>query len=47
MGRQSGSQKQLFASINLDDHVPDDHLLWGIDQFGDLSASPLVVGIWV
>jgi transposase len=37
MGRQYGGQKRLFYSFNLDDHVPTDHLLRGIDQFLDLS----------
>ena len=37
MGRQRGRQKQLFYSFNLDDHVPSDHLLRGIDQFLDLG----------
>jgi transposase len=37
MGRQPGGQKQLFYSFNLDDHVPADHLLRGIDRFLDLS----------
>jgi len=37
MGRQSGGHKQLFYSFNLDDHVPSDHLLRGIDQFLDLG----------
>jgi hypothetical protein len=37
MGQQVGDQKQLFYSFNLDDHVPGDHLLRGIDQFLDLS----------
>jgi hypothetical protein len=37
MGRQCGGQKRLFYSFNLDDHVPSDHLLRGIDQFLDLS----------
>jgi hypothetical protein len=37
MGRQRGGQKPLFYSFNLDDHVPPDHLLRGIDQFLDLS----------
>jgi transposase len=37
MGRQPGGQKQLFYSFNLDDHVPPDHLLRGIDQFLDLG----------
>ena len=37
MGRQRSGQKQLFYSFNLDDHVPSDHLLRGIDQFLDLG----------
>ena len=37
MGRKPGGQKQLFYSFNLDDHVPSDHLLRGIDQFLDLG----------
>ena len=37
MGRQPGGQKKLFYSFNLDDHVPADHLLRGIDQFLDLG----------
>ena len=37
MGQQPGGQKKLFYSFNLDDHVPGDHLLRGIDQFLDLS----------
>src|SRR2546428_225684 len=37
MDRQAGGQKKLFYSLNLDDHVPADHLLRGIDQFLDLS----------
>ena len=37
MGQQSGGQKQLFYSFNLDDHVPADHLLRGIDRFLDLG----------
>jgi len=37
MGRQAGGQKKLFYSFNLDDHVPADHQLRGIDQFLDLS----------
>jgi len=35
---QSGSQDQLFYSFNLNDHVPGDHLLRGIDRFLDLGA---------
>ena len=37
MGQQSGGHKQLFYSFNLDDHIPSDHLLRGIDQFLDLG----------
>jgi transposase len=37
MGQQSGGQKQLFYSFNLDDHVPAEHLLRGIDRFLDLG----------
>ena len=37
MGRQSGCQKQLFYSFNLEDHIPTAHLLRGIDRFLDLS----------
>jgi transposase len=37
MGQQGGSQDRLFYSFNLDDHVPRNHLLRGIDRFFDLS----------
>ena len=37
MGRQSGGQEQLFYSFNLEDHVPQDHLLRGINRHLDLS----------
>src|SRR4030088_1101362 len=37
MGQQSGGHKQLFYSFNLDDHIPSDHQLRGIDQFLDLG----------
>src|SRR6202165_4375497 len=37
MGQQPGGQKQLFYSFDLDDHVPSDHLLRGIDQFLELG----------
>ena len=37
MGHQSDSQDKLFYSFNLDDHVPQNHLLRGINQFLDLS----------
>lgn len=29
MGHQSDSQKKLFYSFNLEDHVPQNHLLRG------------------
>ncbi len=35
MGQRSGDQEQLFYVFNLDDHVPKDHLLRGIDHFFD------------
>jgi hypothetical protein len=37
MGSQGGEQEQLFYSFSLEDHVPKDHLLRGIDRFLDLS----------
>ena len=37
MWQQSAGQERLFYSFNLDDHVPCDHLLRGIDRFLDLS----------
>jgi len=37
MGQQSDSQKKLFYSFNLEDHVPQNHLLRGIDRYLDLS----------
>jgi transposase len=37
MGSQGGAQERLFYSFNLDDHVPRDHLLRGVDRFLDLS----------
>ena len=37
MGRQQAAQAPLFYAFNLDDHVPANHLLRGIDQFLDLS----------
>lgn len=36
MGSQA-AQEQLFYSFSLEDHVPKDHLLRGIDRFLDLS----------
>lgn len=38
MGHQSCGQDRLFYSFNLEDHVPADHLLRGIDRFLDLRA---------
>lgn len=37
MGRNSGGHGKLFYSFNLEDHVPQSHLLRGIDHFLDLS----------
>ena len=37
MGRKNTGQEHLFYSFNLEDHVPQDHLLRGIDQCLDLS----------
>ena len=37
MGQNGGDQKRLFYSFNLDDYVPANHLLRGIDQFFDLT----------
>jgi len=38
MGQQASNQERLFYSFNLEEHVPADHLLRGIDRFLDLSA---------
>lgn len=37
MGNNSGGHNKLFYSFNLDDHVPQNHLLRGIDYYLDLS----------
>lgn len=37
MGRQEAGQAPLFYAFSLEDHVPANHLLRGIDQFLDLS----------
>jgi hypothetical protein len=37
MGSQGAGQAPLFYAFNLEDHVPANHLLRGIDQFLDLS----------
>ena len=36
MGHQAGGQERLFYSFNLEEHVPQNHLLRGIDRFLDL-----------
>lgn len=36
MGQQASGQDKLFYSFNLEDHVPANHLLRGIDQYLDL-----------
>lgn len=38
MGFQSCSQERLFYSFNLEDHVPQNHLLRGIDRYLDFSG---------
>lgn len=38
MGRQAGNQERLFYRFNLEEHVPADHVLRGIDRFLDLNA---------
>jgi len=37
MGQQAGGLGRLFYSFNLDDHIPQNHLLRGIDYHLDLS----------
>jgi len=37
MGQRSGGHRRLFYSFNLDDHIPSDHLLGGIDRFLDFG----------
>ena len=37
MGNQGAGQAPLFYAFNLEDHIPGDHLLRGIDRFMDLS----------
>ena len=37
MGQRGSGQDRLFYSFNLDDHIPQDHLLRGINEFLDLS----------
>jgi transposase len=38
MGSQRSGQARLFYSFNLEDHVPANHLLRGIDRFLDLDS---------
>src|SRR5512134_435873 len=37
MGQRSGLQERLFYAFNLEDYVPQDHLLRAIDRCLDLS----------
>jgi transposase len=37
MGSQTDSQERLFYSFNLEDHIPQNHLLRGINQYLDLT----------
>jgi len=37
MGQQPGGQDRLFYSFNLEEHIPQNHLLRGIDQCLDLN----------
>jgi hypothetical protein len=38
MGQQKSGQERLFYSFNLEDHVPQNHLLRGIDACLDLNG---------
>ena len=38
MGERSVMQGSLFYGFNLEDHVPQDHLLRSIDRFVDLGG---------
>jgi hypothetical protein len=38
MGSQTSGQERLFYSFNLEDHIPPNHLLRGIDRFLDLDS---------
>jgi transposase len=37
MGQQAIRQEPLFSAFHLEDHIPSDHLLRGIDQVLDLQ----------
>ena len=48
MVSQTSGQERLFYSFNLDDHIPSDYLVSGIDRFLDLAhcaASRSVLGL--
>ncbi len=38
MGSKQEAQASLFYEFSLEDHVPQNHLLFSIDQFVDLSS---------
>jgi hypothetical protein len=38
VSRQATGREQLFYTLSMEDHVPQDHLLPGIHLFLDLSA---------
>ena len=38
MGQLQHGQESLFYAFNLEDHVPQNHLLRGIDRYLDLSG---------
>lgn len=38
MGSQGAGQAPLFYALNLEDHIPGDHLLRGIHRFLDLNG---------
>ena len=40
MGQQTGSETQLFYAFNLDEYVPEHHLLRRLDRFLDQQAWP-------
>ena len=46
MGRQGAGQAPLFHAFNLEDHIPSDHLLRGIDRFssGATTAASAAIG---
>ena len=39
MGQQAGGQDLLFYSFNLEEHIPQDQLLRGIDRFLELRVN--------